>query len=136
MFMRMAELVSQRGTCPRAKVGALLVKDRRIVSMGYNGAPPGFKHCTEVGCDIPEDFNANPGCMRTIHGEANAIAFAARYGIITAGTTMYCTYSPCKKCAELLLSAGIIRFVYNREYRAGALDLLDKGLVSIEQLEV
>jgi dCMP deaminase len=133
MFMLMATLVARRGTCPRAQVGALLVKDRRIVSMGYNGAPPGFKHCTDVGCD---EMDGQQGCIRTIHGEANAIAFAARHGIVTAGTTMYCTYSPCKKCAELMLSAGIIRFVYNREYRAGALDLLDKGLVSIEQLEV
>lgn len=121
LFLMMCELIELRGTCTRAQVGAVIVQDRRVVSMGYNGAPPGQKHCTEVGCTI----GAGDGCARAIHAEANAIAWAARHGVPTFGATMYCTYSPCQRCAELILSAGIGRFVYAKSYRAERLDLLN-----------
>ena len=119
MFMAMAWLVSARSTCNRGQVGAVIVDDRRPVSIGYNGAPPRMKHCTEVGCD-PED-----GCERTIHAEANAIAWAARRGISVEGATMYSTHSPCRMCANLIASAGIDAFIYDTEYRLGRLDILD-----------
>lgn len=128
MFTAMALLVAGRSTCNRGQVGAVIVQDRRPVSIGYNGAPPGMKHCTEVGCD-PED-----GCERTIHGEANAIAWAARAGISVEGTTMYSTHSPCRSCANLILAAGITRFVYSYDYRLGRLDILDLANIQIEQV--
>lgn len=133
LFLQMCELVAMRGTCLRAQVGAVIVQDRRVVSMGYNGAPPGLKHCTEVGCIVNEykpvvdddrDEYFTMGCERSVHAEANAIAWAARHGTALFGSTMYCTYSPCAKCAELILSAGIGRFVYAKAYRAERLDLL------------
>lgn len=128
MFSSVALSVAGRSTCNRGQVGAVLVQDRRPISIGYNGAPPGMKHCTEVGCD-PVD-----GCERTIHAEANAIAWAARAGIKVEGATMYSTHSPCRSCANLILAAGVQRFVYSYDYRLGRLDVLDSGNIQIEQV--
>lgn len=130
MFMAMAHLVASRSTCNRGKIGAVIVEDRRPISIGYNGAPPGVKHCTDVGC-MPED-----GCERTIHGEANAIAWAARRGISVEGSTMYSTYSPCRMCANLIIASGISRFVYDNEYRLGRLDLLDAVNIEIKRMVI
>jgi dCMP deaminase len=128
LFIRIAELVRLRSTCLRGRVGTVAVRDNRIVATGYNGSPPGAPHCTEVGCDIPANDHS-PGCQRTIHAEANCIAWAARAGVQMQGATVYCTHSPCLKCAQLLLSAGIERFVYARDYRLGRPDLLaDAGI--------
>lgn len=137
LFMQMAETAAQRGTCDRAYVGAIIVQEGRPISMGYNGAPPGFAHCTEVGHGsltlykhIPDQGGGyseelvESGCTRAVHAEANAIAWAARNGVATFGGEMYCTYSPCKTCAELLLASGIGRFIYRNDYRAARLDLL------------
>lgn len=139
MFLGMAELVAQRATCPRASVGAVLAIESRPLSIGYNGAPPGLPHCTEVGCEpVSDHVSILPveqrltkdellkefGCQRTVHAEANAIAYAARAGRSTALATLYATYSPCRKCAELAASAGIVRIVYRKEYRATPWDLL------------
>jgi dCMP deaminase len=113
MLVRMAVIVSERGTCLRAHVGAVIAKDGRVISTGYVGAPSGLPHCLEVGCDISE-FS---GCIRTVHAEANAIAWAARNGLATDGSTLYCTHSPCANCAKLIINAGIERVVYCEEYR-------------------
>lgn len=113
MMMRIATIVSSRGTCKRAYVGAVLAREGRIISTGYVGAPAGLPHCLDVGCDVSEP----PGCSRTVHAEANAIAFAARYGISTAGTALYCTHSPCGNCAKLIINAGVTRLIYEQEYR-------------------
>jgi dCMP deaminase len=137
LFMQIAELVAQRGTCPRASVGALLVKDRRIVSMGYNGAAPGEEHCTDVGCILEyasdeATFNkglaARPvGCKRAVHAEANALMWAARAGVSTEGCKMYCTHSPCPACARLIAAAGIHGVLFKYEYRdLEGLNLLDR----------
>jgi dCMP deaminase len=132
--MKIAELVSLRGTCPRASVGAVLVKDRRIISMGYNGAPPGQPHCTEVGCtSVPFEVGLESedaalrrgGCQRTIHAEANSILWAGRAGISTVGTQMYSTYSPCAHCAKMIVAAGVGEFLYKNDYRAANLKLLE-----------
>ena len=112
-LIRVAVVLSNRGTCLRAKVGAIISKDGRIISTGYVGSPRGLPHCTDVGCDISE----YSGCVRTVHAEANAIAFAARYGISTEGAELHCTHSPCGQCAKLLINAGIVRIVYEMEYR-------------------
>ncbi|MDE2101517.1 MAG: dCMP deaminase family protein, partial [Patescibacteria group bacterium] len=113
-FQTMARLVGRRSTCPRARVGAVIVKDGRVISIGYVGSPSGMPHCTEVGCDIDE---ARGGCIRTVHAEANAIAFAAKSGIEVAGSTIYCTHLPCIDCAKLILNAGIREVVYQHPYR-------------------
>jgi deoxycytidylate deaminase len=103
--------ISKLGTCKRAKVGALIVRDGRIISTGCNGSPPGFPHCEDVGCEM-----SNGHCIRTTHAEANAIAFAARHGIATAGAIMYIygwvtggDLGICPACNKLALSAGIVR---------------------------
>lgn len=113
-FHHIALIVSERSTCKRANVGAILVKDKRIISTGYNGAPPRQPHCTHVGCERDGDRG---GCSRTIHAEANAIAWAARAGVLTEGAEMYCTHSPCYECAKLLISAGIRTLHFNEYYR-------------------
>lgn len=113
MLMRIASVVSARGTCLRASVGAVLARDGRIIATGYVGSPAGLPHCLDVGCDVSE-FS---GCLRTVHAEANALAFAARFGIATEGTDLYCTHSPCGNCAKLIINAGISRVIYEQEYR-------------------
>jgi len=114
MLMRVATIVSARGTCNRAQVGAVLARDGRIISTGYVGSPAGTPHCIDVGCELDPTTG---GCIRTVHAEANAIAFAARYGISTENTDLYCTHSPCGSCAKLIINAGISQLVYEQEYR-------------------
>lgn len=113
MMMRIAAVVSMRGTCERASVGAVIALDGRIISSGYVGAPPGASHCLDVGCEL----GLSGGCIRTSHAEANAIAFAAREGVGTGGATIYCTHGPCRECAKLIASAGIRRVVFEIDYR-------------------
>lgn len=126
-FVGHAQLAAARGTCDRAKVGAVLVRDKRVIAEGYNGAPPKQKHCSEVGCD---DAGRGGGCGRTTHAEANVIAFAAKHGIRTDGATMYTTMSPCVDCAKLIVAAGIVHVHYNIRYRdpAGENLLVDCGV--------
>lgn len=109
----MAVVTSARGTCLRASVGAVISKDGRIISTGYVGSPRGLAHCTDVGCDT----STYSGCLRTVHAEANAIAFAARHGIATEGAELHCTHSPCGNCAKLIINAGIVRVVFDTMYR-------------------
>jgi len=127
MFIRMAEVLAERSTCEKLKVGAILVKDNRIISSGYNGAPSGLEHCTEAGCDIEQGTGA---CIRTVHAEANAIIFAARAGISTEGSTLYTTVSPCFHCSKLIVNAGVKKVVYASKYR------LDTGLHLMERCGV
>lgn len=123
MFMEMARLVAQRSTCLRKQVGAMIVKDSRTVSIGYNGPPAGQQHCTEETC-------LGSGCDRSIHAEMNVIAFAAKHGVAIEGATMYCTMSPCVNCAKVIINSGISRLVYGEEYRSSAgLLLLDEALL-------
>lgn len=104
---QLTKLVAKRSTCPRKRVGALLVKNNRVISTGYNGSPSGMPHCDDVGCEI----GPHGGCQRTVHAEANAIAFAAKEGISTDGAILYLTMEPCLSCAKLIINAGI-REVY------------------------
>lgn len=112
-LMRMTTVISTRGTCNRASVGALIEKEGRIISTGYVGAPSGLPDCLSDGCEIDPDG----GCSRTVHAEANAIAFAARYGTSVAGSKLYCTHAPCLACAKLIINSGITGFVYEHPYR-------------------
>ena len=110
-FMEVARTVATRATCPRASVGAVIVRDHRILTTGYNGAPHHVAHCTEVGCKI-----VNGHCLRTTHAEANAVVQGALHGVSLAGSTLYSTHQPCVGCSKLLISAGIVRIVYEEAY--------------------
>jgi len=118
-FMNITNIVLTRSTCLRRQVGAVLVKDRRILATGYNGAPSGIPHCSEVGC-IREEKNIPSGerldICRASHAEANCIAQAARHGGSIYNSTIYCTYYPCLPCVKLIINAGITRLVYGDEY--------------------
>lgn len=110
-FMGITFQVAQRGTCDRARVGAIIVKDRRILTTGYNGAPAGLPHCDEIG-----HLMINGHCMRTLHAEQNAIIQAALHGVSVAGGTIYVTHQPCLTCAKMIINAGIKRVVYAGHY--------------------
>jgi dCMP deaminase len=110
-FMEVARTVATRATCPRASVGAVVVRDHRILTTGYNGAPRHVAHCTEVGCLIE-----NGHCLRTTHAEANAVVQGALHGVSLAGATAYATHQPCLSCSKLLISAGVIRIVFGEAY--------------------
>ncbi|MFH0890411.1 MAG: cytidine/deoxycytidylate deaminase family protein, partial [Candidatus Liptonbacteria bacterium] len=112
-FMAMAKVVSSRGTCDRLYAGAVLTKDNRIIATGYNGSPPGLPHCHEVGHLLEEGH-----CVRTIHGEHNALLQAARQGSTgTEGATLYTKYSPCIHCTKYVIACGIKRIVIGKIYR-------------------
>lgn len=110
-FMEIARTVATRATCPRASVGAVVVREHRILTTGYNGAPKGVAHCTEVGCEMVAGH-----CLRSTHAEANAIVQGALHGVSLAGSTIYCTHQPCINCSKLLISAGVVRVVYETAY--------------------
>ncbi len=110
-FMNIANEVAKRSTCERAQVGAVIVKEKRILTTGYNGSPRGLPHCYEVGCLMD-----NGHCVRTLHAEQNAIIQAALHGIITEGATIYVTHQPCFLCAKMIINAGLVRIVYDKEY--------------------
>ena len=118
-FMRIALVVSTRSTCLRKKVGAVLVRDKRILATGYNGAPSGMKHCAEVGC-LREQSGVPSGerheLCRGVHAEQNAIIQAALHGVSTEGATLYCTHQPCILCTKMLINAKIVRVVFKISY--------------------
>lgn len=111
-FMNIAKVVATRSTCDRLQAGAVLVRDKKMLSTGYNGAPRNMPHCDDIGHQLEDGH-----CVRTAHGEQNAIVQAAYHGISTKGATMYCTFSPCKICAKIIVNAGIVRVVANQVYR-------------------
>ncbi len=111
-FMRIAEEVATRGTCDRRRVGAVIVRDRMILSTGYNGSVRGMPHCDEAGHMMENDH-----CVATIHAEANAILQAARNGVRIEGAEIYTTASPCWNCFKMVANAGITRIYYGAFYR-------------------
>jgi len=133
--MKIARQVAERSTCLRRQVGAVLVRDRRILATGYNGAPSGLKHCEEVGC-LREQLHAPPGqrheLCRGLHAEMNALIHAALYGVSTKGATIYSTTYPCSLCAKMLINAGVERVVASGEYP----DALAKDLLSQAGIDV
>ncbi len=110
-FMQITFQVAKRSTCPRAAVGAVIVRDKRILTTGYNGAPANLPHCTEVGCLI-----VNGHCVRTLHAEQNAIIQGALHGVDVSHSTIYVTHQPCLTCAKMIINAGIERVVYAGQY--------------------
>ncbi len=118
-FMQIAELVAKRSTCLRRKVGAILVRDKRILCTGYNGPPRGLAHCNEVGC-LREKWNIPSGqrqeICRGLHAEQNAIIQAALYGINIKDSVLYCTHQPCITCSKMIINAGIKKIIFKGEY--------------------
>ena len=111
-FMSIAQVVATRSTCPRKYVGAVLVRNRTILSTGYNGSIRGMPHCSEEGHMMENDH-----CVATIHAEANAIIQAAKNGVMIDGGSVYVTASPCWNCFKQLANAGVVRIVYGEFYR-------------------
>jgi dCMP deaminase len=118
-FMAITHLVAKRSTCLRRQVGAILVKDKRILATGYNGAPAGLKHCEEVGC-LRENSAIPSGerheLCRGLHAEQNVIIQAARHGITIKGSILYCTNKPCVICTKMIINAGIKKIYYEEGY--------------------
>lgn len=136
-FMKIAIAAAQRATCPRKSVGAAITRDRTILSTGYNGAPKGMKHCTEVGCMMEHDH-----CVRVTHAEMNAIGQAAMNGTAIKGATLYTTASPCWPCFKLIANVGIVRIVFGELYRdprikdfaeEARIELVDMSSISMDE---
>jgi dCMP deaminase len=138
-FLLITRQVADRSTCKRAKVGAVIVRDKSILATGYNGSPAGLPHCTEVGCLIYESRTptgeVEENCFRTIHAEINAIAQAARNGSSIRDADIYITHTPCIHCFKVLINTGIKRVLYEKPYKIATLDELrrycDVGLIQI-----
>jgi len=117
--MEIATLVAKRSTCTRRVVGAVIVKDKRILSTGYNGAPSGVRHCIETGC-LREQLKVPSGqrheLCRGIHAEQNAIIQAAYHGVSIKDATLYCTNLPCSICSKMIINAGIRSILYQAGY--------------------
>ena len=118
-FMKITQTVMERSTCLRRQVGAVLVRDKRILATGYNGAPKGLPHCSEVGC-LREQMGVPSGerheLCRGLHAEQNVLLQAASHGIRIEGSTLYSTVYPCSLCAKMLINGGIVRVVAAEDY--------------------
>jgi dCMP deaminase len=139
-FLQLVEMVGSRGTCDRGRSGAVLVKDKRILSTGYVGSPIGVAHCDEVGHEMhtvtQEDGTISRHCIRTAHAELNAITNAARFGIPVDGATIYCKMVPCYTCAKAIINAGIKRLVALKDYHGAdkTKEILKQAKVKLEIL--
>ena len=127
-FMTITRQVAERSTCLRAKVGAVIVRDKNILATGYNGAPAGMPPCTDVGCLIYESRTPNgdieQNCFRTIHAEMNAIAQAAKNGASIKEAAIYITHTPCIHCLKVLVNTGIKEIHYEKPYKLQTLEEL------------
>ncbi len=128
-FMAVAKIIATRGTCDRLYSGAVLVKDNRIISTGYNGAPPGLPHCHDIGHLMEEGH-----CVRTIHGEHNVLLQAAvQGGTSTVGSTLYTKYNPCIHCCKYIVACGVKRIVITKIYRnSKAVDYLREAGIKVD----
>ena len=131
-FMAQSHLLSLRSTCSRLSVGATIVKDKRIVSGGYNGSIKGDEHCIDAGCKVVEGH-----CVRTIHAEINAILQCSKFGVGTEGATIYVTHFPCLNCTKSIIQAGIKEICYANDYRNNeyAQELLEKSGVVVRKVD-
>ncbi len=141
-FMGIVEAVSKRATCDRGRSGALITKDKKILTTGYVGSPAGLPHCDEVGHlmykFIDDKGKESSHCIRTLHAEENAILQAAEFGISLKGATLYCDMTPCfHRCAMKIVRVGIIRVVARKKYHADELsvELFKKAGVQLDVLE-
>ena len=139
-FMRITHLVAERSTCLRRKVGAVAVKDRRILATGYNGAPAGLKHCLEVGC-LREQLGVPSGqrheLCRALHAEQNVIIQAALHGVSIRGAAIYATTQPCLICSKMLINCGVEAIFFAEGYPDElARTMLEEAGVLFERLDV
>jgi dCMP deaminase len=137
-FMDVAGLVARRSTCLRRNVGAILVKDKRILATGYNGAPAGLKHCLDIGC-LRQKLNIPSGerheLCRALHAEQNALIQASLYGISVKGSTLYATCQPCVICAKMLINAGIREIIITDGYPDKmAMDFLKQAKIKVRKV--
>jgi len=134
-FMDITERVASRSTCLRRAVGAVVVKDKRILTTGYNGAPSNIRHCRETGC-LRERLNVASGerheLCRGIHAEQNAIIQAAYHGVSIKDSTLYCTNLPCSICAKMIINAGIRKIIY----LSGYADALSEAMLTEARVEI
>lgn len=147
-FLKIAHVVGMRSTCSRGRVGCVIAKNNQILVTGYAGAASGLPHCDDVGHQMKtvthEDGHQSQHCVRTAHGEQNALIQAAKVGIPVDGATLYCVMTPCAPCARMLINAGIKRVVCTKRYHAGeeseemlktvgiTLEFVDQGVESYE----
>jgi dCMP deaminase len=126
-FMGISDSVAKRATCDRGKSGSIIVRDKKILTTGYVGSPPGMPHCDDVGHlmreVIDEEGHKSMHCIRTLHAEENAILQAAEFGICLKGATLYCKMTPCYRCAMKIVRVGIVRVVAKRRYHADELSV-------------
>jgi len=139
-FMQITELVSTRATCLRRKVGAVIVRDRRILTTGYNGPPQSITHCEDRGGCLRDELNIPSGqrmeLSRAIHAEQNAIIQAAKVGISIQDSTLYVTTFPCFTCAKMLINAGVKRIIYKEGYPDEfSRDILKEAGVEVVQFD-
>jgi dCMP deaminase len=131
-FLKLAMLVSERATCPRMHCGCVLVRQKRILSTGYNGSIPGDEHCEDAGCMVVDNH-----CVRTVHAEMNAILQCSIHGVNTLGATAYITNMPCTNCAKALIGAGIKEIIIFSEYHDTlAVDFFAKAKVKIKRIAI
>lgn len=138
-FIKIAKQVSERSTCVRRKIGAVLVRDKRILATGYNGAPSGIRHCIDIGC-LREARGIASGerheLCRGLHAEQNAIIQAALYGVAVNGSSIYTTHRPCTLCAKMLINAGITEIYYQEGYPDSlSQELLDEAGITTKLLQ-
>jgi len=136
-FMEIATVVAKRSTCLRNQVGALFVKNKRILSTGYNGAPAGLDHCDLVGCARENVASGtHHELCRAVHAEQNAIIQAALHGISIEGATLYCTHQPCILCAKMMINARVRKVVYRQSYPDGAaLEFLRQARIEVVRMQ-
>lgn len=146
MFTKICQVVAQRSTCLRSQVGAVIVKDGRVISIGYNGPVAGAPACNQPdplqtlllrsgGLEPLGTECLGPNCTRSCHAETNAIAFAARSGVAVEGCTLYCTMSPCINCSKVIVNSGIKEVKYLEEYRdTSGVDLLLKAGIVVDHI--
>ena len=137
-FLDIAELVSRRSTCRRRSVGAVLVKEKRILATGYNGAPSGLRHCLDLGC-LREQNNVPSGerheLCRGLHAEQNSIIQAALHGVGVREATLYCTNHPCVICAKMIINAGVATVIFREGYSDQLSDeMLKEAGVSVRKI--
>jgi dCMP deaminase len=137
-FMEIAAVVARRSTCLRNQVGAVFVRNKRILATGYNGAPAGLQHCDEVGCarEGVASGTRHELC-RAVHAEQNAIIQAALHGVSIEGAILYCTHQPCILCAKMMINARIRKVVFQESYPdETALQFLEQAGIEVVRLRV
>lgn len=140
-LMTIAYAWQDRSTCARNHVGAVVSREGRVISTGYNGAPAGMAHCEHdpqaLSRPMIIDLSGRRGCLIAIHAEANALSYAARHGVAVEGATIHTTLSPCYACAQLIVAAGLTRVVYDRPYRdETGLELLRAAGVTVDYMRL